>query len=74
MEAFREELLAFAAFGDQLIRHFAGRDLAAQDQLRQAGGRRRMTRKEIDAVMTALGDLVKVIQEADPVGKTEIYG
>ncbi|GAA2302159.1 hypothetical protein GCM10010149_59370 [Nonomuraea roseoviolacea subsp. roseoviolacea] len=46
---------------------------AAQAQLRQASGRRRMTREEIRAVITALGDLVRVIQEADPLDKAELY-
>lgn len=47
--------------------------VAAQAQLRQASGRRRMSKEEIDAVVTALGDLVKVLQEADPVDKADIY-
>ncbi|RSN03136.1 recombinase family protein [Nonomuraea sp. WAC 01424] len=47
--------------------------VAAQAQLRQSSGRRRMTREEIHAVMIALGDLVKVIQEADPLDKAELY-
>ncbi|MFD0884120.1 recombinase family protein, partial [Streptosporangium algeriense] len=46
---------------------------AAQAQLRQTGARRRMTREEINTVMNALGDLVQVMQEADPVDKAEIY-
>ncbi|MEV7008413.1 zinc ribbon domain-containing protein [Streptosporangium sp. NPDC051022] len=46
---------------------------AAQAQLRQTGARRCMTREEINTVMNALGNLVQVMQEADPVDKAEIY-
>ncbi|MFJ2033529.1 hypothetical protein [Streptosporangium sp. NPDC087985] len=43
--------------------------VAARAQQRQATGRRRMTGEEINGVMTALGDLVEVLQEAAPAGK-----
>ncbi|MGW4642787.1 recombinase family protein [Sphaerisporangium sp. NPDC004334] len=36
--------------------------IAAQAQQRQAAGQRRMSRKEIDKVIAALGDLVQVLQ------------
>jgi site-specific DNA recombinase len=49
---------------------------AAQARLRKpAGGprRRRMTRDEITALVTALGDAMQVLKNADPADKAEVY-
>ena len=40
--------------------------VAAQAEIRTATGRRQMSRDEIEAVVTALGDLARVVQAADP--------
>jgi site-specific DNA recombinase len=47
--------------------------VAAQAEIRTATGRRQMSRDEIEAVVTALGDLARVAQEADPGDKADIY-
>ncbi|GAA3252799.1 hypothetical protein [Nonomuraea helvata] len=47
--------------------------VAAQVQLRQTGGKRRMTGEEIENMVNALGNLVQVLFEADPNDKAEIY-
>lgn len=40
--------------------------VTARAEIRSATGQRRMTRDEIAAIVTALGDLVQVIHDADP--------
>ncbi len=47
--------------------------VAAQAETRTATGRRRMSREEMEAVVTALGDLARLIQDADPQDKADIY-
>jgi hypothetical protein len=47
--------------------------VAAQAEIRSATGQRRMTRDEIAAIVTTLGDLVQVIPDADPADKGELY-
>jgi site-specific DNA recombinase len=47
--------------------------VAAQAEIRAATGRRQMTRDEIEAVVTALGVLARVVQAADPADKADIY-
>jgi hypothetical protein len=47
--------------------------VAAQAEIRAATGRRQMTRDEIEAVVTALGALARVVQAADPADKADIY-
>jgi site-specific DNA recombinase len=47
--------------------------VAAQAETRTATGRHRMSREEIEAVVTALGDLARVVQAADPQDKADIY-
>lgn len=47
---------------------------AAEARLkRPAGGRRRMTREEITDLVTALGDVIQVLKDADPADKAEVY-
>jgi hypothetical protein len=45
----------------------------AEARLRKPGGRRRMTRDEITNLVTALGDMMQVLKDANPADKTEIY-
>ncbi|MDQ2812569.1 MAG: zinc ribbon domain-containing protein [Actinomycetota bacterium] len=47
--------------------------VAAQAEIRAATGRRQMTRDEIEAVVTALGAIARVVQAADPADKADIY-
>ena len=47
--------------------------VAAQAEIRAATGRHQMTRDEIEAIVAALGDLVRVLLEADPADKADIY-
>ena len=47
--------------------------VAARAEIRSVIGQRRMTRYEIAAIVTALGDLVQVIRDADPAEKAELY-
>jgi site-specific DNA recombinase len=47
--------------------------VAAQAQLRQTGGQRRMTGEEIETMVNALGGLVQVLFEAESNDKAEIY-
>ncbi len=47
---------------------------AAQARLRATTGRQRMTAQEIKDMVTALGDIVAVLAEADPADKAEIGG
>jgi site-specific DNA recombinase len=47
--------------------------VAAQAEARSTTGRRRMSRDEIKAVVTALGNLVRVVQYADPQDRADIY-
>jgi site-specific DNA recombinase len=47
---------------------------AAQTQLRTArGGTTRMTPDEINAIITALGNILDVLRDADPADKAKIY-
>jgi hypothetical protein len=47
--------------------------VAAQAEIRTVTGRRQMSRDEIEAIVTALGDLARVAQEAEPKDKADIY-
>jgi site-specific DNA recombinase len=47
--------------------------VAAQAEIRAAGGRHRMSRAEIEAVVTALGELARLVQHAETADRTEIY-
>jgi len=47
--------------------------VAAQAGIRLATGQRRMTRDEIAAIVTVLGDLMQVIRDADPADKADLY-
>jgi hypothetical protein len=47
--------------------------VAAQAEIRSATGQRRITRDEIAAIVTTLGDLVPVIRDADPADNGELY-
>ena len=47
--------------------------VAAQAEIRTATDRRPMSRDEIEGVVTALGDLARVVRAADPEDKADIY-
>ena len=47
--------------------------VAAQAEIRAATGQHRISRDEIAAIVAALGDLARVVSEADPADKSEIY-
>jgi hypothetical protein len=47
--------------------------VAAQAEIRAATGRRRMTSDDITAIVGALGDLARVVRDADRGDKAEIY-
>jgi hypothetical protein len=47
--------------------------VAAQAEVRAATGRRQMTRNEIEAVVSALGALARVVQTAEPADKADMY-
>ena len=55
------------------INETQARRAAAQTRLRKPAGRRRMTREEIAGLVTALGDLMQVLRDADPADKAEVY-
>jgi hypothetical protein len=46
----------------------------AEARLRKHSGRRRMTRDEITSLVKAIGDVVRVLADADPADKAQIYG
>lgn len=46
---------------------------AAQARLRKPAERRRMTREAITSLVTALRDVMQVLQDADPADKAEVY-
>jgi hypothetical protein len=47
--------------------------VTAQAEIRAATGQRRMSRDEIQTVVTTLGELATVVQAADPEDKADIY-
>jgi hypothetical protein len=47
--------------------------VAAQAEIRTATGRHRMIKDEIEAVVTTLGDLARIVRGAGPADKAEIY-
>ncbi len=49
------------------------RRAVAEARLRKPSGRRRMTRDEITSLVTALGDVIRVLRDADPADKAEVY-
>ena len=55
------------------INETQARRAAAEARLRKPAGRRRMTREEITSLVTALGDLMQVLRDADPADKAEVY-
>ncbi len=57
----------------QWIAETQAQRVAAQAQLRQVSGRRRMSREEIEAIVTAIGDLMTVLKQADKADKADIY-
>jgi site-specific DNA recombinase len=46
---------------------------AAEARLKKPTGRRRMTTEEITKLVTELGDIVRVLKDADPADKAEVY-
>lgn len=55
------------------IRDVETERVALQTQLREATARTAMTAQEINEIITALGDMIKVLEKAQPADKTEIY-
>jgi hypothetical protein len=49
------------------------RRAVAEARIRKPGGRRRLTRDEITSPVTALGDVMRVLRDADPADKAEVY-
>ncbi len=49
------------------------RRVAAEAKIRKPTGRRRMTTDEITNLVTALGDLLQVLKDADPADRAEVY-
>jgi DNA invertase Pin-like site-specific DNA recombinase len=49
------------------------RKVAAQAEIRAATGQHHMSRNDIATIVAALGDLARVVAEADPADKSEIY-
>ena len=47
--------------------------VAAQAEIRTAVGRPRMSRDDIVAIVTGLGELATVVRESDPADKADIY-
>lgn len=47
--------------------------IGVQARLRSVAGQQPMSPEEITAIVTALGDLVKVLNDADPLDKMKIY-
>ena len=47
--------------------------VAAQAEIGTATGQRRMSRDELEAVIAALSDLARVVQDAEPADKADIY-
>jgi site-specific DNA recombinase len=47
--------------------------VAAQAEIRSASDRRQMSREDIAAIVSAFGDLARIVQEADPADKSDIY-
>jgi site-specific DNA recombinase len=49
------------------------RRAVAEARLRKPAGRRRLTRDEITSLVAALGDVMRVLRDADPADKAEVY-
>ena len=48
--------------------------VVAQAEIRAATGQRQMTPDDVMAIVAALGDLARVVHDAEPADKAEIYG
>jgi site-specific DNA recombinase len=55
------------------IKETQARRALAEARARKPTGRRRMSADEITALVTALGDLLQVLKDADPADKAEVY-
>jgi hypothetical protein len=55
------------------IKETQARRAVAEARTRKPTGRRRMTTDEITSLVTALGDLMQVLENADPTDKAEVY-
>jgi len=69
---------SFKAGGDPAvigpwIAETQAKKVAAQADIRTATGQSQMSRDEIAAIVTALGDLAHVVSTAEPADKSEIY-
>jgi hypothetical protein len=49
------------------------RRTVAEARIKKPAGRRRVTRDEITNLVTALGDVMQVLRDADPADKAEVY-
>jgi hypothetical protein len=58
---------------DPWIAETQAQKVAARTEIRSATRQCRMTRDEIAAIVAALGDLVRVIHDADPADKADLY-
>lgn len=55
------------------ITEIQARRVAAQVEIGKTGGQGRMSEGAIAAIVSALGDLTRIVRDADPAGKAEIY-
>jgi site-specific DNA recombinase len=55
------------------INETQARRAVPEARLRKPTGRRRMTHEEITRLVTALGDVMRVLRDADPADKAEVY-
>lgn len=55
------------------IKETQARRAVAEARIKKPMGRRRMTTEEITSLVTALGDLMHVLEVADPADKAEVY-
>jgi site-specific DNA recombinase len=74
----RQHRAALEAGADPVIvtgwmKEVQARRAAAEARLRKPAGQRRMTREEIANFVTTLGNLIQVLEDADPADKAEVY-
>lgn len=55
------------------INKIQARHASAQAWLQKPAGRRQLAREEITGLVTALGDLMQVLRDADPADKAKVY-
>jgi hypothetical protein len=47
--------------------------VTAQAEIRTATGRRQLSRDDLEAIVAAFADIARVVREADPADKAELY-